>query len=171
MSRESMCLRRGSKSFLWASLSGSVCTSISHTIHHHMACLSLKAVFSFSIEVKPEVYASTNSSGPQENSLLHSSKILQHHCPEEWWQGGRPGKDMPILSLPLILQKELVWLVRASHGWEVCGSTDDRIRPVLLWPGQLQLREQKGVAQEQTGDTLGRKEKRGWVPFLLWLDS
>lgn len=39
-----------------------------------MACLCPKAVFSFSIEIKLEVYASTNPSGPQENSLLQSSR-------------------------------------------------------------------------------------------------
>lgn len=83
MNRESMCLRLGSKSFLWAclfmsvSLSASACASVSHTSHHHMACLGPKAVFSFSIEIKLEVYASTNPSGPQENTGKFLVAILQ----------------------------------------------------------------------------------------------
>lgn len=83
MNRESMCLRLGSKSFLWAclfhvSLSVSICLCFSLT--HHRPSYSLlmpqSSVF-FQYRNKLEVYASTNPSGPQENKGKFLVAILQ----------------------------------------------------------------------------------------------
>lgn len=151
----------------------------SHTIHYHVSCLCLKAVFSFSVEVKPEVCASSKLSGPQENTGKFLVAVLQD-IPNTFVLRNA-GREVDLarmhgryahLSLPLMLQRELFWLVRGvamgvirfNRSHQACSA----LTSVQL---QLQLQEQKGVAQEQTGDALRRKENRGWVPFLLWLDS
>lgn len=107
-----MCLRLESKSFMSASLSGSTCASFSHHPLSHVLLMSQSSVF-FQL-VKPGVCASSKRSGPQENTGKFLVAVLRNAGREV--DLARMHSRYAHLSLPLMLQRELFWLVWGSHG-------------------------------------------------------
>lgn len=172
-----MCLKLESKSFLWACLfpislpvTIYVCFHFTHHPPSYGLLMPQSTVFFLKLNRKCVPHQSPQvPRKKQESSLLQSSKIPPTLL--SWgmragtwtWQGCIADKAHSEPSL--MLQREVFWLVRASHERYVVYRRSHQAGTALT-SGQLQLREQKGVAQEQTGDALGREENiEGGCPF------
>lgn len=148
----------------------------SHTIHYHMSYLCSKAVFSFSMEVKPEVCASSKASGPQESTGKFLVAILQDTPNTIALRNA--GREVDLarmhsrhthLSLPLMLQRELFWLVRASYGgytvWQI---TSDRFCPDQCAAAATRTKRcSPGAGRRCPGEE--REQRVGAFSAVTWL--